>query len=91
MIDAQTAGATPEDLKFLNAEILKDGKTATKWAEPADKHVQSWVQSLDRTWTAEQAWGFEEVDGKRHYTRRVVVKDGDKTVRARLVYDYSPK
>lgn len=64
-------------------------------------HVQSWVINVDEGatggWTAEQVWGFEVIEGKRYYTRRVVVrKDGDgeseaKVERARLVYDYKGK
>lgn len=36
-----------------------------------------------------QIWGFENVDGKRQYTRRVVVaaKDGSYQL-GRLVYNY---
>jgi len=83
----QMQGPGPhEDLIFLKAEKLKDLKTDSKFLE--GDHVQSWAVSQGGGWTAEQNWGFEEVAGKRYYTRRVVVRKGDEVQRVRLVYDY---
>lgn len=76
-----------EDVAFLKAEILKDGKTPSRFLD--GEHVQSWVTSVDGGgWTAEQNWGFEEIKDKRQYTQRVVVWKGDQVQRARLIYDY---
>ena len=76
-----------EDAAFLRAEKLKDGKTESQYLD--NEHVQSWAKNVDGGgWTAEQTWGFEEIDGKRMYTRRVIVWKGDKAERGRLVYDY---
>ena len=50
--------------------------------------MQAWAESLGNGWTADQVWGFEEVDGKRHYVRHVVARKGDDWKQARLVYDY---
>jgi hypothetical protein len=77
---------TAEDKMFLKAEKLKDLKTDSYFLE--GEHVQSWAVSQGGGWTAEQIWGFEEVTGKRFYTRRVVVRKGDEVERARLVYEY---
>lgn len=78
-------------MQFLQAKYLKDGKTTSEFDENTAL-LQSYVKNQDPGygWTAEQVWGFEEVDGKRYYTRRVVVKNakGDKSERVRLVYDY---
>ena len=52
---------------------------------------QSWVESTDKGWTAEQIWGFEMVDGERRYTRRVVVAKGKTAILGWLVYDYVSK
>jgi hypothetical protein len=45
-------------------------------------------------WTATQIWGFQNVNvggvEQRFYARNVIVKKKDKSVRARLIYDYSP-
>lgn len=45
-------------------------------------------------WTATQIWGFQNVNvggvEERRYARNVIVKKKDKTVKARLIYDYSP-
>jgi len=78
---------TAEDATFLRAEKLKDGTTDSRFLD--DEHVQSFVTNTGGgDWTAEQIWGFEEIKGERRYTRRVVVRKGDKVQRARLVYDY---
>ena len=70
--------------------MLKDGKTPTKFLDQDVAHSYVVNQDKGYGWTAEQLWGFEEIDGKRYYTRRVVVRDakGSKTERVRLVYDY---
>ena len=75
------------DATFLRAEKLKDGHTDSRFLD--DEHVQSWVTNVDGGgWTAEQNWGFEEVNGDRRYTRRVCCWKGDQVQRVRLVYDY---
>lgn len=78
------------DLAFLQGQTLKDGKTQSKFLN--EESVQSYVKNQDSGygWTAEQVWNFEEIDGKRYHTRRVVVKNanGSKSEKARLVYDY---
>ena len=50
--------------------------------------IDSYVESQGNGWTARQVWGFADVRGERRYVRRVVVKKGGKTIRARLVYDF---
>ena len=97
MIDLSTGTFEPcvsyseAESQFLQAKYLKDGKTSSKF-EDNSALVQSYVKNQDSGsgWTAEQLWGFEMVNGKRYYTRRVVVKNakGDKSERVRLVYDY---
>ena len=77
---------TPEDKVFLKGEKLKDLRTASHFLE--DELLQSWAVSQGGGWTAEQIWGFEEVNGKRCHARRVVVRKGDEVERVRLVYDY---
>ena len=78
------------ELAFLQGKFLRDGKTATKFSD--DESVQSYVKNQDSGygWTAEQIWNFEEIEGKRYHTRRVVVHDakGSKSEVVRLVYDY---
>lgn len=87
MQDFEMQGPGPaEDKIFLKAEKLKDLQTDSRFLE--GEHVQSWAVSQGGGWTAEQIWGFEEIEGKRFYTRRVVVRSGEEVERARLVYDY---
>ncbi|KKY21723.1 hypothetical protein UCRPC4_g03490 [Phaeomoniella chlamydospora] len=81
----------PTDVQFLSGKVLADGKMPTAGFLDEDEHtwIQSYVENEEAKWTAEQVWGFEEIEGKRMYTRRVVVRKGGKEVkRARLVYDY---
>ena len=85
--EMQGAGP-PDDARFLKAETLKDMKTPTRFLDDESGHIQSWAVSQGGGWTAEQVWGFEEVDGKRYYARRVVVRKGDQVQRVRLIYDY---
>lgn len=59
-------------------------------SEPGE-YLQSWVINDKGGWTAEQIWGFSEVDGKRYHTRRVVVKKGSTTKTATLYYDWQGK
>jgi len=78
-----------EDATFLRAEKLKDGQTDSKFVD--DQHVQSWVKNIDTpdSWQAEMNWGFEEINGERRYTRRVIVWKQGELQRVRLVYDYN--
>lgn len=78
-----------DDATFLQGLKLKDMSTDTAFVD--DEHVQSYVESEKGGWTAEQVWGFETIDGKKYYTRRVVARKGDKAERVRLVYDYKGK
>lgn len=77
---------TEKDAVFLRAETLKDGKTESKFLD--DEHVQSVAISVDAGWIAEQNWGFEEINGERRYTRRVMVWKGGESQSSRFVYDY---
>jgi hypothetical protein len=69
------------DETYLKADWLDD--------EILDNKVEA-----TNGWTARQIWGFQNVnDGgveKRFYARNIIVKKKDKSVKARLIYDYSP-
>ncbi|WEW57671.1 hypothetical protein PRK78_003138 [Emydomyces testavorans] len=93
-VDVQTKTGDEKEqeavTKFLKGEILAD-RSATEGfvvGEGEDFWVQNWVESVNDGWTAEQIWGFENVDGARRYTRRVVARNNGKIVMARLVYDF---
>lgn len=77
-----------EEAAFLRGEKLKDGSSSQFIEEDS---VQSFVQNQDPGygWSAEQIWNFEEIEGKRYYTRRVIGrKAGEASQLIRLVYDY---
>ncbi|KAF6240176.1 hypothetical protein HO173_001786 [Letharia columbiana] len=70
------------------ADIDEDDFLKTGYDDMEGEHVQALAESLDNGWTADQVWGFEQVDGKRHHVRHVIVRKGDDWKQARLVYDY---
>lgn len=82
---------SPGDVEFLRGQHLKNGTTESKFVD--ELFVHSFVKNQDSGygWTAEQVWSFEEIQGKRYHTRRVVVRNakGDKLEKVRLVYDYT--
>ncbi|MCJ1391188.1 hypothetical protein MMC18_004050 [Xylographa bjoerkii] len=56
--------------------------------ESGGEHVQSYAASEKGGWTAEQVWGFEEINDTRYHTRHIVVRKGDDWKQARLVYNF---
>ncbi|KAL2848560.1 hypothetical protein BJY01DRAFT_211569 [Aspergillus pseudoustus] len=86
--------------RFLRGEVLADGSECEGflvdkieeegWGAGEGLWLQSWVESLDSSWTAEQVWGFETVDGKRYHTRRIAIANNGDYVLARLVYTFVP-
>ena len=61
------------------------------YAADGEKHVESLAVNEEKGWTARQIWGFAIVDGKRYYTRRVVVSKGSEVLKVRLVYNWQGK
>lgn len=79
--------------KFQRALVLKDGSAAGGWEQGSDStqgksQVHVFLESKKKGWTGDTVWGFEVVDGKRHYTRRLFFRKGSRSEMARLVYDY---
>ncbi|KAL2821443.1 hypothetical protein BDW59DRAFT_181208 [Aspergillus cavernicola] len=79
--------------RFLRGEILEDGSSSTGFvgAGGLGEHENVWVHTWERNvkggWTMERVWGFEEIQGKRYHTRRVVSTNekGEYAI-ARFVY-----
>lgn len=69
-------------------DIDGDDFLKTGFDDMEGEHVQALAESIDKGWTADQVWGFEEVNGERRYVRHVIVKKGEDWKMARLVYDY---
>ncbi|GKZ38842.1 hypothetical protein AbraIFM66950_011365 [Aspergillus brasiliensis] len=95
--DFETKIDEPQVYKFLRGEVLADGsacegfvvdETGEEFGEGEGLWYISSVENLDNGWTAEQVWGFEIIDGKRYYTRRVAVVKGKTYKLARLVYSF---
>lgn len=103
-VDVQTSVGNPEDdakvQKFLRGEVLADGSASDgfiideegeEFGEGEGLFVQSFVESKDNGWTAEQVWGFEIVEGERRHSRRVAVTKDGKLELARLVYTFEAR
>ncbi|KAK1142531.1 hypothetical protein N8T08_007505 [Aspergillus melleus] len=96
-VDIQTKTDDETVKKFLRGEVLADGSTTEgflvdaegeEYGEGEGLWLQSFVNNLNNGWTAEQIWGFENVNGERYYTRRVVVSKDGKSELARFVYTF---
>jgi hypothetical protein len=78
--------------RFLRGMMLKDGcendGLCDEEAGEERRHIRMLLESCRDGWVGEHVWGFEMVEGQRRYTRRIVVRKGDRVEMARLVYDY---
>ncbi|KAI9828690.1 MAG: hypothetical protein M1832_001793 [Thelocarpon impressellum] len=77
--------------RFLPLAEVADDFLRHGWEEAIAETgtVQSLVKAVDSDWSAEQIWGFEQLDGTRYYVRHVVVtNDKAERTQARLVYDF---
>jgi len=74
-------------------EYLKDGwlMDGEESGPEGERLILAVATNKERGWEAKQIWGFAIVDGKRFYTRRVVVTKGEETLKVRLVYDWQGK
>ena len=85
--------------RWLSLDDVEDDFLKGDWLEGDEErggpkgeiHVESFVQNEEKGWTADQIWGFAVVDGKRYYTRRVVVSKGEEVLKVRLVYNWRGK
>lgn len=78
-------------LDEVTDDFLKSGWLTTdaeKTGPGGKDHILSFVENLDNGWTAEQIWGFMEIEGERRYVRNIVIRKKDERVNLRLVYDY---
>ncbi|KAM7206594.1 hypothetical protein V8F33_000237 [Rhypophila sp. PSN 637] len=89
-------GSVKGQSRWLNVEDIDDAYLKAGFLEGdeekggpnGEKHIISYVESLDRGWTATQIWGFKNIEGERKYVRNVVVAKGDERVEVQLVYDF---
>jgi hypothetical protein len=71
------------DISEVEDEFLKMG-----FEEGTKEVLEGMVENLTGGWTAVQTWGFEIIDGRRHYVRHVVSKKGDLVKTVKMVYDW---
>ncbi|KAI6250891.1 hypothetical protein HI914_01009 [Erysiphe necator] len=75
-----------EDVKFLCEGWIEDA--SENGGPNGERHIDSFVRNESRGWTARQIWGFQLVDGARHYVRKVIVKKEKTVHQVTLIYDY---
>jgi hypothetical protein len=79
------------DITAVEDSWLKEGwleGDEEKGGPNGELFIQSYVENNERGWTGDQIWGFAIIDGVRYYTRKVLFKKGDKTMKVRLVYNW---
>ncbi|KAH8653154.1 hypothetical protein BGZ60DRAFT_387045 [Tricladium varicosporioides] len=97
--DDHLFGSLKGKSRWIKVEDLDDAFFKDGWLEGeeenggpnGERHVQSFVENSEKGWTAGQSWGFAIIDGKRYYTRRVVVTKGSEVLKVRLVYNWQGK
>ncbi|KAM0666560.1 hypothetical protein ACQRIT_005316 [Beauveria bassiana] len=78
--------------RWVSVEDIEDAYLKGGWlveGESGSKElIESHAESEDYGWTADQIWGFQEVDGERRHCRNIVITKGDQRAEFRFVYDY---
>jgi hypothetical protein len=54
-------------------------------------HIYNIISSEEKGWNGVMVWGFAVVEGKRHYVRRLFMKNGYTVLKTRFVYDWQKK
>lgn len=83
--------------RFCKVNEIEDAYLKEGWGEAFLKEsdgevIQAVVESVDamgEQWSADQVWGFEEIEGHgRRHVRHIVVKRGDQVLKLKTVYDW---
>ena len=76
--------------RFVKLSEVEDAYLKSGWDKGCQdgEVLEGMIESLADTWTAQQIWGFAEVNGERKHVRRVLTSKGKEEHRIRLVYDW---
>ncbi|KAG9229043.1 hypothetical protein BJ875DRAFT_489273 [Amylocarpus encephaloides] len=87
-----TIGKIKGRSSMVALESIDDSFLKKNWVLEAEGTLmRSCIDSVDNGWSANQVWGFQEIGGKRHYCRNIVLLSGKgKKDRKELlfIYDY---
>jgi len=88
-------GAVIGKSRRIDVEDIDDEFLKQNWSPDVIEHgaihtfVESDTTKNQLSWTAEQTWGFEDINGDRRYARHVKFLESDGArVDAMMVYDY---
>lgn len=88
--NAQAFGALVTDVKFVAIDEARDKELAGKLQSAGTTEViEEFSSSKKSGWTTLTTWAFEHVDGLRRFTQNSVTVKGEKSAKARLVYDFT--
>ncbi|KZZ98899.1 hypothetical protein AAL_02450 [Moelleriella libera RCEF 2490] len=88
--NAQAFGALVTDVKFVTIDEARDKELAGKLQSAGTTEViEEFSSSKKSGWTTLTTWAFEDVDGLRRFTQNSVTVKGEKSAKARLVYDFT--
>ena len=76
--------------KYAPVASIEDPEIRAKFemSEEPQTSIVEMVRSVGNGWVTTSIWGFEEVEGERHYTRHSVTRKGDQELKLRIVYDF---
>jgi hypothetical protein len=72
------------DLSEIQDDSIRQTFRATSCGNMA---IQELAQNTSKGWEAEVIWGFENIDGKKYFTRNVSTVKDEKKVIGKMVYD----
>lgn len=82
-------GSVINKTRWISLEDIEDKFLRSGWHhEGGNNLIHSHAASEANGWTATQIWGFQEVDGERHYCRNIVIEKEERRAEFRFVYDW---
>lgn len=77
-------------LRYMNITEISDQDLQQKLSEgsPSKTVIDELAHNSTKGWNARVLWGFEVIDGRRYLTRNVVTSKDERSVKARMVYDF---
>ncbi|KAK1961597.1 hypothetical protein LY78DRAFT_588372 [Colletotrichum sublineola] len=86
----QAFGALLTSVKFVLIEEARDKELAKRLRDGGvEEVIEEFSTSKRGGWSTLTTWAVENIGGERRFTQSSITEKSGKSVRARLVYDYS--